>query len=142
MEDIAPPLRFLSSLRMSIDKGDSVSIGLQRYLQTVDDELSRLVATWFLQKSRGESGDKIVMGLKSPYRRACLMLVGRGLAGEPIQSALAKLEEETLQASQNEIEEFLALLPMKMLVPLLFFQFPAFLFLLLGPLLIQFLQKV
>lgn len=74
----------------------------------------------------------------SLVRRQCLEVLSQGLQGEPIYSQICSLEEEVFEASRLEIEEFVALLPMKSLIPLLFFQFPAFLALLLGPFLLSF----
>jgi hypothetical protein len=74
-------------------------------------------------------------------RRQCLETLQQGLRGESIYQQICSLEEEVLEATKLEIEEFVSLLPMKSLIPLLFFQFPAFLALLLGPFLISFLSQ-
>ena len=69
------------------------------------------------------------------YARALWDLVDRGLAGEPISSALLALHDEVARAARAELELHVATLPFKMLIPLLLFQFPAHLLLLLGPML-------
>ncbi len=142
MESIAPPLKLILALRSGLERGESVRSSAQKYIATEDDELSRLVATWMLLKNQGSPTDVLFASLKSPHRRAVLMMVERGLAGETIYPTLSRLEEEVIAATNSELEEFVALLPIKMLIPLLFFQFPAFLLLLFGPLLLQFLEQV
>ncbi|MEN0059151.1 MAG: hypothetical protein AAGB31_09985, partial [Bdellovibrio sp.] len=55
---------------------------------------------------------------------------------------LNRLEEEIIEACREEMAERLAQLPFILLVPLLLFQFPAFLLLLFGPLLNNFFHSL
>ena len=43
-------------------------------------------------------------------------------------------------AIQSEIDQYVSDLPLRAMLPLLFFQFPAYLLLLLGPILLQFIK--
>jgi hypothetical protein len=142
MEGIAPPLKLLLALRNGIEKGESVRMALQKYLAYEDDELSRLVATWVSRRDQGVSTQGLLLKTPSPFRQAVLMMMDRGLNGEGIYQHVIQLEEEVIEASANELATFLSVLPMKMLIPLLLLQFPAFLILLFGPLLAQFLQQI
>jgi hypothetical protein len=70
----------------------------------------------------------------SDYQRAFWELISRGLEGQPIVEPLTALEAEIETAANHELDQHLATLPFKALIPLLGLQFPAFALLLLGPL--------
>lgn len=53
--------------------------------------------------------------------------------GQPVLDHLAALEDEITKAADAELDIHISTLPFKMLIPLLLFQFPAYLVLLLGP---------
>lgn len=143
MEGLAPPLKLCIEVRMGLEKGDTVRTTLKNYVQKFsEDPFSRLIATWLLRHEQKNSTKDLVTKEKSVYRRGILTLLERGLQGEPIYPQLVQLEEDILEASKSEIEEFYLTLPVKMLVPVLIFQFPAFLILLLGPMLSHFLQQI
>lgn len=142
MEGLAPPLKLLLALRNGIEKGESIRSAVQCYIVKEDDELSRLVATWISRREQGVSTQNLLLQTKSSFRQAILMLMERGICGESIYQHVVQLEEEVIEASAGELETFLSLLPMKMLIPLLMFQFPAFLILLFGPLLAEFLRQI
>jgi hypothetical protein len=86
---------------------------------------------------RGASTDAFLGEIQNPVRRNLILLLEKGLLGEPILQNLTTFAEEVQEQSFAEIELFLAQLPFRMLLPLLFFLFPAFLLLLLGPLLLR-----
>lgn len=64
-----------------------------------------------------------------------LILILDGLADQAIESRLSQLIQEVEFQSELDIANHLERLPTLMLVPILLFQFPAFLILLLGPIL-------
>ena len=70
----------------------------------------------------------------SDYQRAFWELISRGMEGQPIIESLTALEAEIEIAAHHELDQHLATLPFKALIPLLALQFPAFALLLLGPL--------
>lgn len=82
------------------------------------------------------------MQLSSLYRRSLLQILERGLRGEAVYSVLLQLETELVEACQEEISNKVARLPFILLIPLLLFQFPAFLMLLFGPLLQNFFHSL
>lgn len=139
MEGIAPPLKLVLMLRSGIEKGESVRVSAQRYLRQENDALSRIVAMRVSTNDQGCEQRPLLGQQMSPFRQAALMLLDRGLRGESIYQQLIQLEEEIIEASKSELETFLNVLPLKMLIPLLLLQFPAFLLLLFGPLLGQLL---
>jgi hypothetical protein len=78
----------------------------------------------------------------SPYRRELISLVGLGLSGAPVVAKLRELEVEIRWACQDELDLFIARLPLRALLPVLLIQFPAFLILLFGPILSEFTRSL
>ena len=136
MENLAPPLEMLLSVRWSLEKGDSVRIAVLSYIEEISDPRWKddVLLWWSLCQVRGETGP-FHQRQQSLYRRTVLQTLEQGLAGASIYQQICQLEEETCQACEDEIEKHSALLSIRALIPLLFFQFPAFFILLLGPLL-------
>ena len=141
METLAPPVELLMEVRFGMEKGQSLRQTLQSYSQNPNQSIwKQNVALWLNLLVTGRSPAEVIKEL-SPARRQVLELMEVGLRGEPIFPQVCALEEELFEAMKMEIEEFVAILPMKTLIPLLFCQFPAFLILLLGPFLTQFLSQ-
>lgn len=136
MEDLAPPLRLILFLRYGLEKGDSFKTSVKLYLNEEKNcDWAQLVRQWILLKEQNRSTNDVLKPIKSSYRRELFFLMDKGWRGEPIYQLLCQLEEETLEACEDEINEFMLTLPVKSLAPLLLFQFPAFLILLMAPLL-------
>lgn len=142
MENLAPPLEFVLHLRFSLEKGESLKTSLKKYLQKSSSqcEWALLLAKWVAFKEIGKSTATMGTETKSIYRRALLDLLEAGFRGEPIYQMVCQVEDELVEASQSEMSRYISTLPFKSLIPLLLFQFPAFLLLLLGPLLLNFLS--
>ena len=136
MEDLAPPLRLCLSVRFDLERNLPVTVAIHNYLaREKEPEWRNVVKLLFNQQQAGGNPDHLLRLQKSSYRRAVLSLVLRGQRGEPIYSQLCQIEEEMLQASQEELDHYHLALPIRTLLPLLLLQFPAFLILLIGPLL-------
>lgn len=75
----------------------------------------------------------VLRELTSPHRRILLGLLERGLRGEAISSALKDFESEVVQACRSDMDRHLALLPFKMMIPLMLLIFPSLMLLLFGP---------
>ena len=106
MEQLKQDLMILMKVILHIERGDSVRQSLQ---------------------AEGISDQKISITLRD--------LLVRGQSGEPILESLRELQLELIQQLEFEIDRQSALLPLKALIPLLLFQFPALLIMALGPLL-------
>ena len=155
MEGVAPPLRCLIEIHSSLANGEPARKGIARYLHrpdrgdTLAPLLRRFVFAWeqghdwraLIEEPRGTLFNGAERAL-SPQRRALLELIAQSLAGQPILSHLEELRAEIVSACEHEIAEHLELLPIKMLLPLLLFHFPAFLILLFGPLLTKLVEEL
>ncbi|MCB0384086.1 MAG: hypothetical protein KDD43_01740 [Bdellovibrionales bacterium] len=143
MEGIAPPLKLVLHLRIGLENGNSVRSALTSFLDgDPQNEMSLLVECWLGQ--RGRLGTK---GMRNHEKWTCwrqmvIEVVSRGLEGEPILEDIKALEEELILASQAQVEQHLHALPFLALLPVLFFQFPAYLMLLLGPFLQDLLRQL
>ena len=141
MENIAPPLELLMEVRFGLEKGVSLRKTLQGYIEAQPaDPWRQQLRLWLQFLEMGRPTTEIMASLTF-VRRQCLEILEMGLRGEPIYQQICGLEEEVFEAAKLEIEEFVSTLPIKSLVPLLFFQFPAFLALLIGPFLASFLAQ-
>lgn len=132
MEGLAPPLRLLLAVREGIERGASIRTCLMEFVERDRSLLSRFLSRWLVERELGRrlSPDERL----SPSERHLLYILERGLEGEPVLPAVIELEAETIERCEFQIEEFIEALPLKSLIPLLLFIFPAYLILLLGPL--------
>jgi len=134
MVDLIPSLLIaIRSIRRHLLSGRTISAGLLLYLESHHDELAvRLAERWAAKDNRAPAPRR---PFKSYREQALWELIERGHGGEPVLEPLTLLEEDIERAAQFDLDAHVAALPFKALVPLLLFQFPAFVILLVGPLL-------
>ena len=142
MEGLAPPLRCLLEVKLDLSSGESLKTSLLRYLKQHSDEFSCLVQLWLFYYEQGKSFTKELEKIKSPYRRVLIEVFELGLEGQPILKRLEELKEEMMEACRVEIDFYLNRLPFLSLFPLFFLQLPAFLLLMLGPLVIELVHSL
>lgn len=144
MEGIAPTLKCLIEIQSAMLNGESIRSGLIAYLQgrPRSDDCASEVRRFFFLWEQGQDWKVVARRVKSPARRALFDLIACGLAGQSVLPQLEELREEIVAASHDEIRHNLEMLPLKMLLPLLLFQFPAFLLLLFGPLLRKLVEEM
>ena len=120
--------------------GNSLKESLRLYLESTNNPLAAdLRERWTLaQGSRGAAPRPF----ESHYQAAFWELIERGSQGQPILEALISLENEVDLAAGAELDLHISTLPFKVLMPLLLLQFPAFMLLLLGPLLRELSQQL
>ena len=135
MEPLAPSLKLVIELKKHLLQGISVHLALKKYTERVEDDFSLWIQKWLLRLEQGESPEKGLHAMPNLYRRSLLQLLILGMKGQPIYAYLCEMEKELLDLSYSEMELLLAKLPFRLLLPLLLLQFPAFLMLLLGPVL-------
>lgn len=141
MENIAPPLELMMEVRFGLEKGQALRKILLFYSESIpEDPWRQQIRLWLQLIEIGRPTSELLSGL-TMARRQCLELLQQGLRGEPVYAQVCAMEEEIFEFAKLEIEEFVSLLPIKSLIPLLFLQFPAFLALLIGPFLTAFLSQ-
>ncbi|HRO66436.1 MAG TPA: hypothetical protein PL182_02605 [Pseudobdellovibrionaceae bacterium] len=134
MEGLNPALQLALELRRSVEGGESPRTGLKRFAGN-PGEFPSFCRRWLERRDRGGAHMELLKELKSPYRRSLMVVLEKGLSGEPVQATLLEMEKELERACLEEIERHLALLPFRLMVPLLLFLFPAMMILILSPLL-------
>ncbi len=128
-------------VRFGLEKGQSLKKTIELFVENQNENpWAQKIALWMKFLEMGRPTSELVIKM-TPTRRQCLELIEQGLRGEPIYNQVCLLEEEIYELTKLEIEEFVATLPIKSLIPLLFFQFPAFLALLIGPFVASFLAQ-
>jgi hypothetical protein len=133
MEGMSPNLELLLILKFGLESGESIKSILETYLKGRTGELPRNIVSLMIARQAGQNL-QVISGFGSKMQRqALLSLIQMGLKGETIYPTLCSLETDIRESANLEMERFLALLPTKMLIPLLLFLFPAFLILLFGP---------
>ncbi|WP_413559109.1 hypothetical protein [Bdellovibrio sp. HCB209] len=142
MEGVAPPLSLLLCVKRALEKGQTAKSGVMSYLKRHQGDFPDVVARWMALLQQGKDTHGLIKEISSPHRQILLQLLERGIRGESIYNMVVTLEEELVDACQEEISNKLARLPFLLLVPLLLFQFPAFLLLLFGPLLQNFFHSL
>lgn len=143
MEDLASSLNFVLEIRLKIESGNSLRNAIKEYLACSSRcPFHKEVTTWFVSLERGASSTEAMSEVKNPYRRVLFSTLSQGLKGEPVTQRLDELEKEMINVAHDDIERHLQRLPIIALMPLLLLQFPAFMMLLLGPLLMTFLEQV
>lgn len=142
MESMNPALGLLFAVKRSLERGQSVKIGVIEYLKDQKGDFVTEVSTWFSYWQQGLPTQALLQKQTSSYRRVLMHTLERGLNGEPIYNYLVSLEEEIIKACETSLSSSLGRLPFLLLIPLLLFQLPAFLALLFGPLLSQFFEAL
>ncbi len=144
MDDLAPPLIVCMNLRLHLENGAAVIVGMKKVLRSYRIELGPEFTSDLLSVlahfEKGLTVNLSTLRSTSLYRRALLELVASGLKGVPIANSLRELEIEVTRACENELEAFISALPMKTMLSLMLIQFPAFLILVFGPILTEMLR--
>lgn len=136
MEGLIPPiLHALREVKWLLSSGKPMKEAFQNYLERTHDPFAALLREYWILKWQVGRANIAPRPLPTYYQKAFWNLVERGCAGQPVLESLDELEKEVLLAAEMELDEHLASLPFKVLIPLLLFQFPAYLLLLLGPML-------
>ncbi len=144
MEGLTPPLKCLIHVQSALQNGESVRSSLTRYIHLglANDDFGQCLRRFLFAWEQGHDWRAQLKIVGSPQRRALLEILSAGLAGQSISAPLDSLKDEITSACDLEIKDHLEMLPLKMLAPLLLFQFPAFLLLLFGPLLRHLVEEL
>lgn len=137
MVPLAPPLKAILEIRLQMENGISIAQSVKNYTQChASDEFAKDLSLWLFARKTGRKFEK-KLGF---YRNTLLEILDRGLKGDPIMEYLKDLEKEIMEVCKEDLEKHLEKLPYICLIPLMLFQFPAFLLLLIGPLVLNLLH--
>ncbi len=137
MEYLAPPLNALLQVQLKIKAGLSVRSAIEAYVKNFPDcPFAKQVVTWLFCWQTGQTFNMPELS-KKIYRKTVLNIFARGLKGEPILQILEEFQKELKEISIQQLDQQIQKLPFVTLIPLFVFQVPAFLLLLLAPLLLD-----
>lgn len=144
VEGIAPTLKCLIEIQTSMQNGNSVRVAALDYLdkQETRDDCAQDLRAFLFALEQGRDGQSVLSMMRSPQRRALFSVLACGFKGQAISQQLTELQAEIVSACEGELKHHLEVLPIKMLMPLLLLQFPAFLLLIFGPLLRHLLEEL
>jgi hypothetical protein len=143
MECLIPPcLIVIREVRWHMENNVSVRESIKLLTQSHHGELIDELRSWFLRQQNGIKPTSAQKKLKSPFQNALISLLERGLLGQPILESLKILEDEVHRAAVVELDYHIGRLPFLSMIPLFLFQFPAYLILLLGPLMSSLLHEM
>ncbi len=140
MAHIVPSISFLKIFMGHLQSGKSVGLALDETVKEEQSEFSLQVLHW---RARNQgSATPILFKACTHFQQAFFEIVGAGLEGAPVFELLVELEIEMLEEFDRQWKNYLEKLPMILSLPLLLFFFPAYVILMFGPLLTQFLNEV
>lgn len=142
MEGLAPTHILCIEIRHGLERGEAVISTLKNCITELNVELSKEVRALIAHYEHYGAQPMSFAGVKSIYRRSLFQLILSAMAGEPILKRIVELEKEMQWACEEDIEHFVAQLPTKVMLPILLIQFPAFLLLLLGPILSLYFKEL
>lgn len=133
MEDLSPTLVLIWDVLCAIEGGYSVLHGVQifnnrRLPQNLSTEIRKV-----MQDTVKPPDFRNCSGL-SLHQQHLLQLIQLGSRGESVYETLKALETELILSCEDEISRHLALLPFKMMLPLLGLIMPALMIVLITPL--------
>lgn len=141
MEHLAPPYQFTLDLLYELESGGTVRSAVKKYTTHFQNEFCLMLRHWLRLQEFGE----LVIAeptFKSSYQKAIWDLLMLSQQGVSLIVPVRELELELRFVCEEQLEQHLATLPYKLMIPLLFLQFPALMVILLGPLLAQLLTEV
>jgi hypothetical protein len=141
MEHLAPPYQFTLDLLYELESGGTARSAVKKYTTQFQNEFCIILRHWLRLQEFGE----LVIAeptFKSSYQKAIWDLLMLSQQGVSLVIPVRELELELRFVCEEQLEQHLATLPYKLMIPLLFMQFPSLMVILLGPLLAQLLTEV
>ncbi len=141
MEYLAPAHDFLLFLIYEMESGGSTRTAVKKYVELRPQPWNRFLQTWlfFLQSEQNQT---VEIHFQTGLQKNIWSLLNISQAGGSILTNLYELEKEVRFICEEHLEQHVSSLPYKMMIPILFFQFPALLLVMLGPIILQFIEGV
>lgn len=139
MAHIVPSISFIQDLKTNIEQGVSLQQSIQQLVNKPENTFTLKISLWF---SYFQKSDRNPVVFPTQYQKSLVEILEQGLNGAPVYEHLGMLEQEMCREFERQWKSYLESLPLKLSLPLLLFFFPAYVILLFGPLLVQFLSGV
>ena len=142
MDYLAPPLRAALHVQLKIKSGVSMQMALQSYVRDFPDcPFAKQTSLWLFCRQSGQVFEDKLLA-KQIYRKTLLSIFARGLKGEPVLHILQDFQQELKDICMQHLEQQIQKLPFLTFIPLFLFQVPAFLLLLLAPLILDLIHQL
>jgi hypothetical protein len=142
MEGLADTHKLVIAVIQGAERGSSIPTIIKEVSKDLNTQTMKELMLLLAEYEKNGSYAKFRQKTLSVHRDILYQTILSALRGEPVHKKLIELEKEISAACDENIEQFIASLPVKSMLPVLLFQFPAFLLLVLGPLLAQFLKEI
>lgn len=139
MAHIAPSIAFVRETLSRMEQGQSLAQSLDQLVGGHKDPFNKKMNLWWQMVKNGHEPPQLFV---THYQRCFVELIQNGLLGAPIYDHLIRLELEMMQEFERQWKVRLENLPLQLSLPLLLCFFPAYMLLLFGPLVAQFLLEV
>lgn len=140
MESVAPTLKLVIQTKFDLKQGLALYDSLQ--LQSQENTEVGTDLKQYLYKFDQDLDIYTYPSHFSVYRKTLFNLFSEGLRGCAISEKLQELEQIITQECRRHLEESCVILPYKGLLPLMLLMFPALVILILGPILMEFLEVI
>jgi len=142
MEDLSFLLKLCLHVRVSIEGGEALRVSILKFSDLDDSILYLKLKQWLIHFDQAGGENSAESFFTSHHIQVFLEILTQGLVGHAIYERVKTIEEEIIEVCKDEFQRELDKLPYVLMVPLLLFMFPAYLLLLLGPILNMFLKEL
>lgn len=139
MGDIVPSIALINEVKLILEQGQSVRSALDQVCAHPKTSFQQKMYVWWSYESVHHDNP---IRFTSIYQQNFIEIIRVGIAGGAIHSQLSLLLNEMKEEFERQWKAYLESLPLKLSFPLLLCFFPAYVTLLFGPLLQQFLKGV
>jgi hypothetical protein len=145
VEHLALSYQFVLLLSEEFRSGKTLRSTIERFLAENHGSFPSVLLDWRLHFENGQL-ETFKMNIRKRnlpvFQETLFELLCLHTDGASILEPLESLEQEMRQAARFQMDAHLGQLPFKMLIPLLVFQFPSLLILIIGPMLFYLLKEV
>ncbi len=142
MEDLSFLLKLCLHVRVSIEGGEALRVSILRFGDLEDSIHHLKLKQWLTHFDQSDGENQAESFFADHQTQIFLEILSQGLAGHSIYERIKAVEEEFIEVCKDEFQRELDKLPYVLMIPLLLFMFPAYLLLLLGPILNLFLREL
>lgn len=133
-------LIYIDSIISNLNSGLSVVKSIENASKENKSKISDFAKYFLKSILKGESANNLCLSLKKSENKILFIILEMGIKGLPILQVLEDFKKEVHFSNKIEIETYQRILPLKLILPLLFFYFPALILLFIGPFVLDFLK--
>ena len=141
MAELDPNIQLLAHIRLSLSRGESLKSCLSQFCKHDQRKIGQHIASLMISHQQNKEMYDFVH-TSSMERSLVLDLVWRGLKGESIYQHLKGLEQELETRAHAKLDQFIKTLPIKVLLVVMLFHFPALVILSLLPIVDKIMEAV